>query len=118
MKDSKNIFDFDDLFETSGEPNDGCSMFPAVLALAMLPKPFGLIWEDENVKYFLGQRGYKFVKRYSEEKGSNYEIAVKADAKVLPEVDNDSDYGVIEVFNREVQKVIVELLLRFSNGNK
>ena len=112
----EDIFNFEDLFEGSNE--NGCSVLPAIMASMMMPKPFGMVWNDENIEEFLTKRGYRIVKRHSKVRDTDYNIAIKEDVDLLPPEDDDSDYGIIEVFSNELQRTILRIIDKLdNNGN-
>lgn len=103
----KNMFDFNDFFKENNEHED-CPVMPMILSAVMMPKPFGMMWDDEVITNFLTSRGYKILKVTGEE-GNEFDVAVKRDDPTIPEEPN-----IISVFERELQGLFLNFLIKNS----
>ena len=103
------MFNFDDLFGESGmsggSGHDDCPVLPMILSTIMLPKPFGMMWDDEIITEFLKARGYKILS--IKEDGDEFDVAVKSDDPVIPEEPN-----IVTTFEKELQRSIINILLK------
>lgn len=104
------LFDFNDLFKQSGGKNheDSCPILPMLAATMMMPKPFGMTWDDEVINKFLVQRGYIFI-TVTDDSDNEFEVVVKKEDPIIPKEPN-----VIVVFERELQKLFIDFLLKNS----
>ena len=92
----------EDLFDNIGKDDteEVCPFIDEVLDSLFIPKPFGIEWSDENMSEFLKKLGYKVI---------DGEVAIKPGEKEVPDYNN-----LLEVFNNEVQKIILGWLLKIN----
>lgn len=109
MKEEKNMFDFEDFFENGGEGHEDCPVMPMVAAAMMMPKPFGMMWDDDVIRNFLESRDYKILKVQGEEDDREFEVAVKRGESTIPDEPN-----IIAVFERELQDLFLKFLIKNS----
>lgn len=100
--------DGDDYME---DPEDICSMSGFIFNLMKMPKPLGFFAPQEKMEEFLKARGYKMIKRYSDSKEEEYTVAIKPGTSYIPE---DNFSNVREVFDGEVQDILLKWLLRIG----
>ncbi len=100
----------EEFFEDDDEPDP---LLGVALGAVLSSKPFGLSWDDEHISSFLKQRGYKILTRHDEENDRDYKVAVKpGESKVAS--DGFSNLG--EVFNNELQDIILSWILKISKN--
>lgn len=75
-----------------------------------IPKPFGIIWNSEKMEDFLKFKGYKILKRVDEITGKPMNIAIKPEAKFIP----NEKSNILELFELEVQDTILNWLKSIS----
>ena len=117
MKENNNFFDFDDLFKQEGgggrrnenEDHESCPVMPMIMSALMMPRPFGMMWDDEVIEKFLDSRGYKILD-VTDETGENIHVAVKKDDPIIPDEPN-----IIAVFEKEVQGLFLNFLIKYGN---
>lgn len=107
MKDNE-LFDFNDLFKQNKDHEENCPILPMLAASMMLPKPFGMTWDDEVINKFLTQKGFIFI-TVTDDDNNEFEVVVKKEDSVIPKEPN-----VITVFERELQKTFIDFLLKNS----
>lgn len=94
------------------DDGETCEMFDSIVAVSMIPKPFGFVWDVDKIKEFLVARGYKIFKQpLKEDSGDFFEVAVKSDSLVVP---SDVDSNIRSVFDREVQDILLKWLLKIA----
>ncbi len=76
-----------------------------LMSFLMADRPFGLLWTDEEIDFFLQKRGYKLIVRKNDD-GEEYTAAVKPGDSYIPEEDNCYD-----LFQKEIRAIILEKLL-------
>lgn len=110
----EDIFNFEDLFKGSGGLSGPSMLQATLIPFLLMPKPFGMVWEDDLITGFLVKRGYKIL-RVPGENGEVGEItvAVKEDDSTIPEESN-----IIPVFERELQDLILKALLKIAGEDK
>lgn len=90
---------------------EGCPMTDFVLGILMLDKPFGILWNNDKMENFLQKRGYKIILRHSDITNQDYKVAFKPEDECIPETDVDN---IRDIFNQEIQDVILNILLKYS----
>lgn len=93
--------------------------FSALLALESISKPFGMTWIDENIERFLDNRGYVIL-HLTNSKGILYHTALKkSEGMPIPATDEElaNCYSVHQVFEKEVQSILIDWLLKIGNNN-
>ena len=88
-----------------------CPLTEILLNSMVMPKPLGYVFPQEKMEEFLKQRGYKIIKRYSEAREQDYNVAVKSGSSSIPE---DDYSNVREVFDGEVQDILLSWLLKIG----
>ena len=99
------MFDFEDLFDEEG--HEDCPVIPMVMSAVMMPKPFGMMWDDEVIRNFLDSRGYKILKVQAEDGESEFDVAVKRGESTIPDEPN-----IIAVFEKELQGLFLNFLIK------
>lgn len=106
---------YDDNFEDNQLPNieelPDCPLTDVLLNSLVMPKPLGYMFPQEKMEEFLKNRGYRIIKRYSESRGQDYNVAVKAGSSSIPE---DDYSNVREIFDNEVQDILLSWLLKIG----
>lgn len=93
---------------------EDCPYSHIFMSLLTMSKPIGFIWEDiDIIENFLKKRGYKIIER-TNSKGNNIKIAVKPSDSCIP---NDEFSNLREVFNQDVQNIILSWLLKIGGEN-
>lgn len=80
---------------------------------SLVSKPFGILWYDENMEEFLKKLGYKIITRKDPETDREYNIAVKPND---PSISDEGYSNVRDVFDNEVQKILLGWLLKISKN--
>lgn len=93
------------------DDEEGCPFVDVLASLTLMPKPFGIIWDDDKIENFLEKRGYKIIERFSEFTGESYKVAVKKDDSYIPE---DDCSNLSKVFSSEVQDILSNWLLKLG----
>lgn len=104
-------FDSEEFFE---DDEENCPLAETLLALNIMPKPFGMTWSQDQVLGFLKARGYRIVTRYNEDDDSEYKVAVK---KNQPKIPDNSEGNVVEVFAEEIRNILLKWLLKIGKEN-
>ena len=108
MDENNNIFEFSDLFSESGGEHEDCPIMPMVMSALMMPKPFGMMWDDDVIRNFLTSRDYKILKVQRDD-GTEFDVAVKRDESTSPDEPN-----IIAVLERELQHLFLNFLVKNS----
>lgn len=105
------LFDFSDLFKQEGKNNfdENCPILPMLAASMLIPKPFGMTWEDDVIREFLESRGYIFLVSTSEDGEEEFDVVVKKEDPAIP-----TEPNIIPVFEKELQRVFISFLLKNS----
>lgn len=75
-------------------------------------KPFNIPWKEEKMEYFLSKLGYIIIER-NNKNGIATKFAVKPDNPQIP--DDESGY-VQNVFNSEIQDILINYLLKLKEA--
>jgi hypothetical protein len=100
-------------FEDDSEEED-CPYLDILASIAFQDKPFGILWSKDKVNEFLKARGYKLIDRKNKDTGDEYTIAVKPDSSSIPD---DGHGNTKEVFDSEMQDIIMRWILRIAKEN-
>ena len=91
--------------------DDGtCSLYDSILALSLMPRPFGVVWSLDKIEEFLTKRGYLVITRYTDD-DEEYKYAVKPDEDLIP--DNGKS-NIMETFRQEVEGIMFNWLLKIA----
>lgn len=108
-------FSEDDIEE--GDIEDDEDRFPIsglLLNLLNMPKPFGYMMPQDKMEWFLKEKGYRIIKKKFENSDEEYSVAIDPNSPVVPE---ENYSNIREVFDNEVQDIILGWLLKISKEN-
>ena len=92
---------------------DNCPYMNLIATLVLQDKPFGIMWTADKMIEFLKARGYKLIER-KDSSGNNYTVAVKPSDSSIPD---DEHSNIKEVFDSEMQDIIMKYVLRIAKEN-
>lgn len=111
---------FDDIDKFENDPTEGidfdeevCPSVGMFMDAILEDKPFGMIWSMNTMIDFLKRAGYKIIEGESTLTGKPIKIAVKMGDSVIPELEFSN---IHEVFNKEIQDILLNWLLKLKNG--
>lgn len=96
------------------DEDNGNSLIDTLLALTVMPKPFGVTWSLDQMRGFLKARGYRVLERFDEETENEYYVAVKKNESRIPD---DGKGNIVDVFANEVQNILLKWLLKIGKEN-
>lgn len=93
---------------------EDCPYFGILMHSILMPKPFGIIWDEDKMIKFLEKRGYKILERHyldrdRRSKDSKYKVALKPGTKLTVDHSN-----IREVFDSEIQDLLLSWFEKIS----
>lgn len=107
--------DFED-FDIDSAEEDICPSVGMFIDLIMMNKPFGFVWSRDLQIDFLKKLGYKIFEIDKNLTKYPIQIAVSTDSDIVPDISKMTESNIDEVFNIEIQKILLSWLLKIKTG--
>ncbi len=107
--------DFED-FDINSAEEDICPSVGMFVDLIMMNKPFGFVWSRDLQIDFLKKLGYKIFEIDKNLTKYPIQIAVSTGSDIVPDIAEMTESNIDEVFNIEIQKILLNWLLKIKTG--